>query len=179
MTIIEMIKKYDIVMTHERDAIVARDAYSFKRDNAYDIVAPHKDEILQYLKEKEEERERAFFERRRKIDAIEGLKEIEDARAQLSDWNYRFKKSFDGEGAVGGMGVGAKPDYDLEEMYKKYPVAHAYLTAEAQENKSNYELSAIGKRAKEQIINNPGNYKEIIENMQSEIKDFTQRHLWD
>lgn len=77
------------------------------------------------------------------------------------------------------MGVRPRPEYNLDEMYKKYPVAAAYLKAEKEEYSSNYTFSAIGKKAKDAIIENPQNYKEIIAKMEKEINDYLEERMWD
>lgn len=64
-------------------------------------------------------------------------------------------------------------------MRAKYPRADAYLKAEAEANKHNYQLSAIGKRALEKIINDPTGYEQAIKQMNKEIEKFTQEHLFD
>ena len=135
-----------------------------------------KQEIVEYLKEIREAEKRAFEERERSIESIEGLKEIKDAMYDLEKWHEEFNKSFDD---VGGLGVRPKPEYDFDEMYKKYPVAKAYLDAYNYSIKSNYELSAIGEKALERIINNHDEYNEAIKEMKKDLDEFANNHAWD
>ena len=85
-----------------------------------------------------EEYEKA--ERKRKIAEIAGLEEIQKAIADSNAWREEFEKSFCGEGG-GGVGVRPKPNYDFDALYKKYPVAKAYLEAKKYSDKTNLELS--------------------------------------
>lgn len=152
-----------------------------KKDGVLDEITKKKPEIMQYLKEqrekKEAEEEKKAKERQEKIDSIPGLKEIEAAEEDMDNWRREFNKSFED---VGGLGVRQKPEYDFDAMYDKYPIATAYLKAKGEADKQNYELSAIGKRALEKIIDNPeANYKEAIEQMEKELREFSDAHMWD
>lgn len=108
---------------------------------------------------------------------IEGLAEIRKAEAELSAWHRKFERSFEGENAVGGMGVGPKPQHDIKAMLDEYPRAAAYLKAERNASKSNIELSEIGRKAELEIIF--GDYREAMEHMEAAEKAFTERHIWD
>ena len=172
----ELIKKYRISLAGD-DRIRISNTAQVDKDNALDEIKALKPAIITRLEEIKAEKDRAAAERAAKIAAIEGLAEIKKAQDEIEEWNYRFNKSFEGEYAVGGMGVGKKPDYDLDAMYKKYPTARAYLRAEAESRKSNYEYAAIGRRALEAIINNPEDYENIMATMDAEISASVDRHL--
>lgn len=150
-----------------------------KKDGVLDEVKSKSSEIIAYLKNEGEKERKAHEERRAKIAAIEGLAEIQKAITELNAWDYKFQKSFEGKYAIGGQGVGEKPNYNIDAMKKQYPIAAAYLRAEAQSEKSNYELAEIGKKALEAIIETPENYESIIEQMNAEISQHTNKHLWD
>lgn len=177
-TVDEIIKRYDIVLAGD-DALRIRNTTAAKRDNAINELKSRKSEIFARLAEIKAAETKAAEERAAKIAAIEGLDEIKKAKIEIEKWNYEFEKSFEGEYAVGGMGVGKKPDYDLQAMYKKYPAAHAYLRAEAQMFKTNDELPAIGRRALNAIIDAPDNYEAIMAKMDAEIKAFAEKHMFD
>lgn len=140
----ELIKKYEISLSN--DGILRGNVVQAEKDNILDDIKSRKAEIIARLEETKVAEERAAAERAAKIAAIEGLEEIKRARAEVEEWDYRFARSFEGETAVGGMGVGEKPNYDFDAMYKKYPAARAYLRAEAEANRRNYELAAIGRK---------------------------------
>lgn len=146
-------------------------------EKALPEIQAHKAEILAYLAAEREAKERAEAEREAKIKAIEGLKEIQDAIEDMNNWREEFSASFEGEGAVGGLGVRAKPEYDIDGMMQRYPQAAAYIKAKKYAVKSNYELSAIGDKALEGVIN--GDWKAAIDTMEAELKEYTDRHLWD
>lgn len=146
-----------------------------RKDEKEECVKAKKQEILDYLRGKEEEKNRKWIERRKKIEAIPGLKELQLAMDDLEEWKTEFDASFSD---VGGLGVRKKPEYNFKEMYEKYPVAHAYLKAEELAYKSNDELSEIGFRALERIIEGE-NYKMVLADMEREEKEFVQKHVWD
>lgn len=184
MEIEQLIRRYSLSLgtnpkTGEEGLMANLDAV--KRDNARNEIAEKKQQIMAYLKAERAEKEREAAEAKRKeqerqerIAAIEGLKEIQDAIEDLNRWHYEFEKSFED---VGGLGVRPKPQYDLEAMRAKFHHADAYLRAEEEALKSNYELSAIGKKALDEVIF--GDYKKAMENMDAEIKAFVDRHIWD
>lgn len=49
--------------------------------------------------------------------------------------------------------------------------------AEAEANRSNYELAAIGRKAREAIIDHPENHEAIMAEMDAEISAYVDRHL--
>ena len=158
------------------DNIIMHDAELAEKDGMIPRLIEIKDDFIKYFEEKREEERKQAEERERKISEIEGLKEIEDALADMANWQREFAKSFDYEG---GVGVRPRPQYDFDAMYAKYPAAKAYLDAFELWQKHNYSLSAIGKRALEKIIENKENYKEAIEEMEKEVRKFTYRICWD
>lgn len=147
-----------------------------ERDGAIPELKERKQEILDYIKAKREEEKRACEDRKAKIASIPGLKEIEEAKRDLEKWEDEFARSFQD---VGGLGVRPRPDVDLPALYEKYPIAKAYLKAESYALKTNYELSAIGKKAQERIIENHSDYEAAMADMEAELKEFTDKHMWD
>lgn len=172
--IAKIVKQYN-VRIHNDGEHLACDKRIAKNAADFEFMKNHKSEIMQYIKDAEAAKKAAAEERRRKIDAIEGLQEICDARADLSRWHDEFNRSFRD---VGGMGVRQKPEYDFAAMYEKYPRAAAYLKAESYEYASHYVKSEAGKKAKERIINGdePGT---VIEEMEAEWKAYCDEHIWD
>lgn len=176
LTVKEMIDKYKIVLATQngKEGLMIYGIDAAKRDNAIESIKSAKEEIKAYLKAEKDEMERKARDRSERIAAIEGLKEIRDAINDLETWQYEFEKSFDD---VGGLGVRPKPQYDIPGMKTRYPRAAAYLLAEEYSLKSNYELSAIGKKALDTIIY--GDYSEAMIAMDKALKEFTDRHIWD
>lgn len=169
-----LVQKYKLTLYGEENIKFGGTKAEFEK--ALPLLKEHKAEIIAYLKKQEADRKATVKERQAKINAIEGLTEIKNAIYDLNRWEEEFNASFDD---VGGLGVRPKPKYDMDALYKKYPVATAYLKAEKEAEKSNYELSNIGKKALNKIIDCPENYIAIIEEMEREIKAFVERHMWD
>lgn len=132
-------------------------------------------EIKKYFAELEETKAR----RERNVESIAGLQEIQDLRNAMEDYSYRFNKSFEGEFAVGGMGVGKRPEGNEAELLAKYPQAAAYLRVRRQADKTNYELGAIGRRALARFEDAPDEWETVIADMEKELKEKTEQHLWD
>lgn len=182
MTVKEMIERYDIVPEEKwkigfTGSLICRNSKVVKEDDAVNMIRERKSEILDFFKKEREEQERREKEKQSRIDAIEGLKEIQSAIAEMEDWKRKFNKSFDGEYAVGGLGVGKYPNHDIKGMLEKYPHAAAYLKAEEYSLKTNYELSRIGEKAMAEVI--WGDYRKAVEDMNADLKAFTEKHMWD
>lgn len=175
MDVKDLIKKYNLqaiekdgkMMVHTRARVPAKDVAAIKEN---------RDEILKEILNAKEQKKRAYEERRAKINAISGLVEIKTELEKAADWRRRFNASFEAESG-GGWGVGPRPQYDFEAAYKKYPQAHAYLIAEREAYKDNYELAEIGRKALEKVIN--GQWEEAMEDIKREEDEFVDRHAWD
>ena len=170
----ELIKEYNIVKMG--DKLCIKNVALAKANNAVEELKERKAEIMEELVVVENAKKQVFEERKRKISEIEGLTEIKSAISDLAAWRREFDKSFED---VGGMGVRPRPNYDISAMRKKFPRADAYLKAEAEANKNNYRLSSIGRKALERIINEPDDYENAIKQMNKEIHEFSQEHLFD
>lgn len=175
MEVKDLIKKYNLqavekdgkMMVHTRLRVPAEDVAAIKEN---------REEILKEILDAKEQRDRAYQERQAKIKAIPGLMEIKDELAKAADWRRRFNASFETESG-GGWGVGPRPQYDFEAAFKKYPQAHAYLIAEKEAYKANFELAEIGRRALEKVIN--GQWEEALDDIKRETDEFADRHAWD
>ena len=146
-----------------------------KKDNAIPDIAAAKLEIVKILLAEEENKRKAAEERNARIEAIPGLKEIRAAREDLKRWHDEFEDSFRD---VGGMGVRPKPQYDFEELYRKYPRASAYLKAEAYSRAANYAKASAGKKALERIINGE-ECDTVLSEMEAEWSAYVNDHVWD
>lgn len=175
MEVKDLIKKYNLqavkkdgkMMVHTRARVPAKDVAAIKAN---------RNEILKEILDAKEQARKAYEERQAKINAIPGLSEIKAELEKADDWRRRFNASFETEDG-GGWGVGPRPNYDFDAAYKKYPQAHAYLIAEQEAYKDNYELAEIGQKALEKVIN--GQWKEAMEDMEQEQEEFVKRHMWD
>lgn len=170
------IKKYNIRIPKDHPDNLAIEATIIKKNpSIVTILKANKQEIMSIIREEQAEQERAIEERKAKIASIEGLDIIRNARDDMRRWQEEFDKSFEN---VGGFGVREKPEYDFEEMERKYPRAAAYLKAEAYENASHYAKSAAGKEAKEKILNGE-DYEKVIEEMEAKWRSHCSEHIWD
>ncbi len=177
MTVQELIAKYTISIHTDGVNISIGNSALMNKDKTIDEIKTKKPEILDILRQEKAEKEKAASERKAKIDAIEGLAEIKQAKREIETWRENFNRSFEGE--YGGRGVGQKPNYDIKAMCEKYPAAASYLRAESEMFKSNYQISAIGKKALEAIIENPENHAKIIAEMEKELKQLAEKYLFD
>ena len=179
MTVEEMISRYNI--TPETNdygktytgRLKIWNIKALKEDDAEELLRKNKSVIMEYF---EKERARKI-ERDQRIESIEGLREILSAQEELAEWHRRFNESFEGEGAVGGIGVGPKPEHDMDAMYERYPRAAAYIKAQQYTLKENLELSKIGNDALDEVIF--GDYRKAITDLENRLQEFTKKHIWD
>lgn len=135
-------------------------------------------EIKKYLAEQEAEQEEIKARRESNVKAIKGLQEIRDFRNAMAEYNYQYEKSFEDEYAVGGMGI-ERPEGSEKELTEKYPQAAAYLMVHRESERSNYEIARIGRKALERFEDAPDEWETIVADMDKEMKEFVQRHIWD
>lgn len=165
----EMVEKYNIFLEYDKDRkptgrIGINSPQKAVKDNAKPAIIAAKPEIIEYFIAETG-------------DGIEGLKEIRAAVAEIEAYDRRFKKSFYGEYAAGGMGTGKRPTHDIEAMKAKYPRAAAYLKAENLSLKYNDDLSEIGRDAILEVVF--GDYEKALADMDEKRKAFAERHIWD
>lgn len=151
-----------------------------RQEGAYDEIARHKDEIKALLLKRHDDEIRAWEDRKTKIAAIPGLKEIVDALDDLNQWHEEFSRSFDeryGSGC-GGLGVRSKPQYNLDAMLAQYPRAAAYLKMRDWSRKEFIEQAIIGKKALEKIINDD-HWEQAVADAEKELDDYITAHIFD
>lgn len=170
MTIIEMIKKYDI-----RDVGDGRiGIYNMKDvEKHIDEINAKKPEILAHFAAEEAERKA----REDKINAIEGLKELTKAINDEIAYNEAFNRMMEDE-YNDGVNPPSKPKVRSAELKKQYPRAAAYIKAENWECASHYAKVGAGKRAKERIINGE-DYATVLADMEAEWSAHCAEHIWD
>lgn len=173
MTIRDTVKKYNIRIKDK--TMLACDPIIGKNKEAVEFVKKHKAEIIDFINTETERIATEKAERQAKIDAIEGLKEIEECSNAWIKYRADFN-SFIANDAIGTCPT--KPEITPEELCAKYPRASAYRKAEAYENASNYRKSAIGKEAKEDIINGKP-FIEVIDDMEKKWEEYCEEHIWD
>lgn len=181
MTAQEMIKRYHIVLHTVWDEsaltfvpdgkINIQNEFLIKSAAEKEAIVAMKPEILSILMDGWSEKQRKEEERKAKIEAIDGLKEIKSAMDELDAWQAKFERSFYGPGAVGGMGVGPKPAHDIDAMKAAHPRAAAYIMAKDWSFADHDVKASAGKKALEKIINGD-DYSAAIDEMQREWDSF-------
>lgn len=120
--------------------------------------------------------EQKHLERLKKINAIEGLQELEDASIAWKKY-YSDYRHFIEDGAEGK--APKKPEASLEELVRKYPRANAYMKAEGYAYSSSNDVRAsAGKKALERILNGE-DYEQAIADMKKEWHDYCEEHVFD
>jgi len=114
--------------------------------------------------------------RQKKIDAIEGLKELEDARNAEESYHYELNRRMEDE-QLSGLLPGA-PKVSSKDVAAKYPRAAAYLKAYRWTLASHYAKAAAGRKALEAIINGD-DYNKALTDMDAEWSAHCQAHVWD
>lgn len=174
MTAKEMIKKYSLFLSMDGTMVGTNYISAVKRDGMFEFLKAAKPEIIAILKSEKEAEEKAANERKAKIAAIEGLKEIKAARESVEEYHRRFNLAMErGDGHLP-----KKPDVNMSELTSKYPRANAYLTAESWAIATNYDKSAAGRKALERIINGE-DYETALAEMNREWSEYCNEHIWD
>lgn len=174
----ELIQRYKIALKIDEHGQPTGNLIVYRADKtALAAIKAAKPEIVAALLAQREAELRAGQERRPKIDAIPGLREIKAARTDLVNWKLEFDASFDSENG-GGVGVRPKPKYDMDALYAKYPRAKAYLEAQDFAASDNDAKAAAGRKALETIINGE-NHERAIDTMNSEWAAYCEAQLWD
>lgn len=131
-------------------------------------IAAYKEEIESIREELKAEKaaEARVQERRAKIEAIDGLKDLERCKEAWDSYHrafYRMMSDQDNDGAR----PPKCPAHTVEELAAKYPRASAYLTAQSWSVASHYGKSAAGRKALERIINGE-DHEQVITEMKAE-----------
>lgn len=188
MTIEEMIKRYNIRLEMKFDngkfiptgRLGVYNTVLLQKDGAKDEVLSRKDEAKALLLRRYEDEQRAYEERQAKIAAIPGLKEIQHAIEDLTEWEKEFERSFDeryGAGC-GGLGVRSHPNYDIKAMKAQYPRAAAYLEMFDWSQRDFIEQRIAGQKALEKIIDDD-NWEQAVADAKKELDDYITEHIWD
>lgn len=173
MTGKEMIQRYNLYLSEDGTQIGTHYMSTVKREGMLEALKAAKPEIIAILKSEKEAAETAANERKAKIAAIEGLKELEAAREAAEEYHNKFSKAMDSEDER----FPQKPNINIAELTAKYPRANAYLTAESWSMAANYAKSAAGRKALERIIEGE-DYGTVIAEMNREWNAYCNEHIW-
>lgn len=173
-----LISKYGLSIKNNNVVSNRTDYERAKKDGMVDEIKNSKEKIIKYIKDKERKQKEAAEERARKIAAIPGLSEIRQRIAEEERYERNVSRQINSGQSV--FNFGKKPA-SSSELRKQYPVADAFLKAEAKRYSNNYEYAAAGAKALERIINEPQNYQKALDDMKKEISEATRRHFenWD
>lgn len=135
-----------------------------------DFIRAEKSGILAYLQEAK------VLEKRRNaaLASMEGIDEIRKAVYAIRNFHRQFNDAMDNED----YRPIKRPDIDLDALYKKYPIAKAYLDAEAFGLSENFAKSKIGKDAMNRILDGE-NHENVISDMNAEWSEYVNRHAFD
>lgn len=173
MTATEMIERYDICL-HGADKIAVRNLQKATKDDAIDQIKAAKAEIMAILKAEVEAKEKAHAERQAKINAIEGLEELEYTIRAWEDYHEAFNRAMEeGDGFFPAM-----PSVKVEEVSNKYPRAAAYITARGWSRSANYAKASAGAKALEAIINGE-DHEQAVKAMNAEWTAYCNERIWD
>lgn len=175
LTIEKAVEIYQIHRTENNDRIFLNRSVTENQEH-FDFVRSHKTEIIAYIEEQKAIEEQQHLERLKKMNAIEGLQELEDASIAWKEYYIAYRRFIedDAEGKAP-----KKPEASLEELVRKYPRANAYMKAESYAySSSNNARAAAGKKALERILNGE-DYKQAITDMKKEWRDYCEEHVFD
>ena len=141
-----------------------------------DFIKANKQLFIDYIKSEQIAKEKVAEERKRKIDAIEGLTELENAIDEHDNYQYEIERRMQNENLSSFLPE--KPKSNIEELKIKYPRATAYLTAKNWSYASNVEKMVAGRKALERIINGE-NFKIVLEDMEAEWLSNCKNKIWD
>lgn len=171
----ELIKKYSIRIVGGN---LGADKSIAKHPEDVKMLKENKQAIINHIKSKEEAKKQEYLAYKASVEAIEGLAEIETAMYSWAEWNKKFRKSFDGEYAVGGMGI-ESPVYTedaINSLKAKYPRATAFLKAESWSNASHYYKSRLGEDAKHRIAAGE-DYKKVISEIETKWEEYRAENI--
>jgi len=106
-----------------------------------------------------------------------GVPILQAARDAEDKYSRDFDRMMEDENNDG-VNPPTKPTADLDELYKQYPIAAAYLRAKAYEYSNHYAQSAAGKTAAKKIADG-GDYKAALAEMEKAWSAHVEAHIWD
>lgn len=179
MTAAELVDHYRITLHTDGEQICVPGGLALPPEELEEIKS-RKPEIVEELRRRKAEHDAALAEYKRKLSALSaGIEAIEAAQAAVRDWHRRFNDSFEGEDAVGGMGVGAPPPKDaVKEACEQYPREAAYLRAHEWSGAAHFVKAAAGTRAKERILNGE-DYAAALTDMEAEWRAYCDKAALD
>lgn len=168
----ELVKKYGIEIYSRDNTKLKSYPWLAENEEDRDFVRDHRAEIMAFLKEREQEKERAYQEQQRKIDGIKGLREIREAENAYENYRYEYDR-FIANGAIGSWPK--EPTAKVAELKKKYPRAAAYMKAEEFKRDYNSAKAVAGEKAQQKIIDGY-DFNKAIKEMEKEWDEYCKKH---
>ena len=134
-------------------------------------------EIKQVLLAERAAEQAAAAERQALIDAIPGLQAIRDAADEWEAYHVAFNAMMDDENNDGARPP-KRPTSDVKALMQAYPVASAYLKAEAYSHAANAAKASAGRKAVAAIINGE-DAEAAIAAMEQDWNNYCSEHIWD
>jgi len=176
MEINEMINNYRLELHPDGDKIQMTAAVGKKMSKSeMEALKSAKPEIIAELKARKDAEIKTREEAAARLATnVPGLEILADARAKW-DMYYEAQRAAIERGAVK---MPQRPVEDVKALAEQYPVAAAYLKAQAYEDATNYAKSEAGRKAK-QAIADGANYSEALAQMEAEWQAHCDKHVWD
>ena len=169
-----LIKKYRIqLMDDGRLKINGMDPKKNKDD--YGFIRENKPEFVSCIEEQKRKETEAYEARQAKIAAIEGLELLEQTATEWEQYYAEWNRLIENDG------IGKtpnKPEFELDELKKKYPRAAAYMKAESWQLASHYAKATAGTHGLERIIEGE-DYEQVLCDMEAEWDAHVKEHMWD
>lgn len=170
----QLIKKYNIKLSDDKTKLKV-DGKIGKSSKDTEWLKAHKQEVIDILLEREAKEEAAREAYRKKLEAIEGLKELQTCISDWSDYNNAMSRFIDRD-CTGAAPV--KPAKTVDELKEQYPRAAAYIKADNWSYSAHFYKAMLGERSKKKILDG-GNYKTVISDMKAAWKEYTDEHAFD
>lgn len=135
------------------------------------------DAIRAQFKFEADEAERKAAERKAKVDAIEGVRELESAYFQLEVYRWKMNAMMDDE-YNDGVFPPKRPPVDINALRERYPRAAAYVDAKDWSDSLHHAKSAAGMVAVQKILDGQ-DYEQAIADMHSEWNTYSKNHTFD
>jgi len=168
MNLLEIISNYNLTVVNGTGI----KATTRPTNSDVEIIKANKQEIIDIITATKIARE----QRDMKINAISGLKKIQDATEEWDRYYYNREIRANDE-STSSICI-AHPESDIKNLKIEYPRAAAYLLAEDYSFSSDYEKSMIGKTTLEKIINGE-DYNTVIAEMESQWAEYCNGNMWN
>ena len=115
-------------------------------------------------------------QRKANIEAIEGLRELQQAINDELNYRYEWNRRMEDE-ALSSISP-KKPIVSVAELKKRFPRAAAYVKAENWTQSNNSGKRQAGKKALERIIAGE-NHEQVLADMEAEWSEYAKERMWD